>query len=91
MVVENSLGLLKDRFRRLLHFSEHIQINLVVNITVGACVLHNMCIQQNDIWGWDIPTNSEENTGAENVRQPSNNATDRRQTLIDELILKNIL
>ncbi|XP_036318780.1 putative nuclease HARBI1 isoform X1 [Rhagoletis pomonella] len=47
-VVKNAFGLLKTRFRRLLHFTEQTNLNFVVNIIVSACILHNVCIASND-------------------------------------------
>lgn len=49
IVVENAFGLLKNRFRRLLHFTEQTDLNNVTNIVVSACILHNVCILMDDI------------------------------------------
>ncbi|XP_036340226.1 putative nuclease HARBI1 [Rhagoletis pomonella] len=42
IVVENAFGLLKTRFRRLLHFTEQTNLCFVVNLIVSACILHNI-------------------------------------------------
>lgn len=55
IVVEHAFGLLKGRFRRLLHFTEHRHIPFVVNIIVCACILHNICIDQNDEFDEIVP------------------------------------
>lgn len=49
IVVENAFGLLKTRFRRLLHFTEQTNLCFVVNIIVSACILHNICIIFDDL------------------------------------------
>ena len=46
MVVENAFGLLKCRFRRL-KFFESPKIGFIS--IVACCVLHNICISENDI------------------------------------------
>lgn len=51
IVIENTFGLLKGRFRRL-KFFENIKIGFVVKCVIGACVLHNICINFDDL---DIP------------------------------------
>ncbi|XP_017482472.1 PREDICTED: putative nuclease HARBI1, partial [Rhagoletis zephyria] len=49
IVVENAFGLLKTRFRRLLHFTEQTNLCFVVNLIVSACILHNICITFDDL------------------------------------------
>lgn len=89
VVVENAFGALKTRFRRLLYFTEQIHVDLIVNIVVSACVLHNICIIQQDEYTTEellpqendpLPENEDEMTGIF-----------RRQLLIDELVTKNVL
>lgn len=89
MVVENAFGLLKNRFRRLLHFSEQVNINLIVNLIVSACVLHNICINQND----DFNTNEIEEEVNLLIGEHNDEieGTERRQMLVDKLIEKRIL
>lgn len=47
IVVENAFGLLKGRFRRL-KFFESPNLGFITNCIVAACVLHNICIAEND-------------------------------------------
>lgn len=47
IIVENSIGLLKGRFRRLRHF-DNTRIKFIVNCVVTACIFHNICILHND-------------------------------------------
>lgn len=49
LVVVNAFSLLKARFRRLQHFSEQMNLCFMVNIIVSACVLHNICIDLDDV------------------------------------------
>lgn len=49
LVAVNAFSLLKARFRRLQHFSEQMNLCFMVNIIVSACVLHNICIDLDDI------------------------------------------
>jgi hypothetical protein len=53
-VIEQSYGLLKGRFRRLMHF-ENINIVLIVKCIMAPCVLHNICILRNDNTIIDLP------------------------------------
>lgn len=93
MVVENAFGLLKGRFRRLQFFTENRNLNLISNLIVSACVLHNMCIMAQD----DYDVDSDDAILIETVAADNNtdiefnqNAT-RRQTLINELVVRNVL
>ena len=90
VVVENAIGLLKTRFRRILHFTEQMHINLLVNIVYSACVLHNICMEQTDYF---VPSDDYE--GDNNIPSSLNcneslNA-DRQDLLFRELIRKNII
>ncbi|XP_067617034.1 putative nuclease HARBI1 [Eurosta solidaginis] len=49
MVVENTFGLFKGRFRRLMKFTEQTDLQTITNIVVSACVLHNICITHDDL------------------------------------------
>ena len=59
MVIEHAFGLLKGRFRRLGHF-ENLNIKLIVKCIMAACVLHNMCLLENDLIEIDIQTDTED-------------------------------
>lgn len=45
--IENAFGLLKGRFRRL-KFVETVRLDLIVLLTITACILHNECILEGD-------------------------------------------
>ena len=49
MVVEHVFGVLKDIFRRL-EYVETKSIEKATRMVCAACVLHNMCSDQNDDW-----------------------------------------
>lgn len=48
VVVEGTFGLLKGRFRRLLHIDVHT-IPQAVDTVLGACVLHNIAQRASDL------------------------------------------
>lgn len=89
MIVENGFGALKTRFRRLMHFTEQIHVDLISNIVVSACVLHNICIIQKDDYPFEDVIPRENEPLPENEDEISGML--RRQLLVDELVAKNIL
>ncbi|XP_066589549.1 putative nuclease HARBI1 [Prorops nasuta] len=85
MVVERAFGYLKGRFRRLKFFSEYSDIDFVTDITIAACVLHNICISSNeDLNNIEINYN-EDNASAEAGATNENNRCGRRENLFREL------
>lgn len=58
MVVERSIGLLKNRFRILLDRLPMRRIDLIPKYIMACCVLHNICIMTNDLI--DIPIIAED-------------------------------
>lgn len=92
MVVENAFGILKCIFRRLLHFTEITNLDLIVRIIVSCCVLHNICIEKGDIF------NPEEICGLENGEIGSTpdgsqqqNGPQRREQLFNYLVEKGLV
>lgn len=59
IVREHAFGLLKGRFRRLRYF-ENKNISFIVKCVIAACVLHNICINFDDLE--DIEEDNEEVT-----------------------------
>ncbi|XP_060069389.1 putative nuclease HARBI1 [Ylistrum balloti] len=47
VVIERAFALLKSRFRRI-HHIDSPKVSTVVDIIMASCVLHNICIKQND-------------------------------------------
>lgn len=95
IVIENAFSLLKGRFRRLHHFTEQIRLTLVVKIITAACVLHNICIEQNDLFDVDeiLPNeeidSDDDDYDGENVYYK--NQLNRRDELVNELVEKSAL
>ena len=46
-IVERAVSLLKGRWRKL-KYLDHLDVKLMVKIIVGACVLHNFCLVNDD-------------------------------------------
>lgn len=93
MVVENAFGLLKNRFRRIMHFTEHCKIETVINITIACCALHNLCEDTQDYWNLNLNnTEDEEPTGeTSNSNCISNGTHDRRAEILNSLLDKGLL
>ncbi len=97
VAVEHAFGLLKGRFRRLLHFTEHRNISFVVNIVICACILHNICIDQNDDFnemGYDSADDDTEESESDDDGDVDGGAfviRDRRQELFYQLHAMNML
>lgn len=47
VLIENSFGLLKSRFRQLLQVDIH-DVNKITKFIISCCVLHNICIDMED-------------------------------------------
>lgn len=58
--IENTFGLLKARFRQLLLQIDMHTVEKITKLIVCYCVLHNLCIDNNDIWDEDISDYEEE-------------------------------
>lgn len=61
-VIERAFGMLKNRFRRLYMF-EMLDLTLSVNNVLAACVLHNICISEDD---GDLQIEPQQPNAAEN-------------------------
>lgn len=53
MIVERSIGLLKGRFRSILATLPMQRTDLIEKYIIACCILHNICLMQNDLI--DIP------------------------------------
>lgn len=58
VLIENTFGLLKSRFRQLLQLDIH-SVDKITKFIISSCVLHNLCIDMND----QIEIPDEENEG----------------------------
>lgn len=50
MPIENTFGLLKNRWRRLQYVNVYDVIT-TVHIVIACCVLHNFCLLEDDFFG----------------------------------------
>ena len=48
VIVENAIGLLKNKFRRLDHSQKNGETIKYMNVIIGACVIHNLIIDLNE-------------------------------------------
>ena len=53
VVIEGSFALLKSRFRRL-HFIDTMSVSTAVEIIIACCILHNLCLLENDVLNEDL-------------------------------------
>nr|CAI5845138.1 unnamed protein product [Callosobruchus analis] len=47
--IESTFGLLRGRWRQLLHLEFH-EVDKITNFIMACCVLHNICIDNVDLW-----------------------------------------
>ncbi|XP_018359046.1 PREDICTED: putative nuclease HARBI1 [Trachymyrmex cornetzi] len=81
MASEKAFGILKARFRRIKFFSEYRNMEFITNIVIAACILHNLCIDEND--NFQI---NEENYDHVIMNENINDVRiDRRMQLFNEL------
>lgn len=63
--IENAFSLLKQRFRQLLRL-DFFTVERMSKFVVGCCVLHNLCIDEGDLWTdapeTERPTSEEDNS-----------------------------
>ena len=55
MVIERAFGLMKVRFRILLDCLPLTDIRKIPEFVVACCVLHNICMAQNDFFPYEVP------------------------------------
>lgn len=88
VAVEKAFGMLKGRFRRIKFFTEYRHINFITDVVIAAYILHNYCINENDI---NIDEYYKENNNNdvvnENINENIDNRfmIDRRTMLFNEL------
>jgi len=62
MIVERSIGLLKGRFRSILDTLPMQRTDLIAKYIIACCILHNICLMQNDLIDIPIIVNQANNT-----------------------------
>lgn len=87
MSVERTFGQLKGRFRRIKFFTEYRDISFIINTVVAACILHNYCIDGNDVYNFPEDNNDNFKMSVVDNREilDNNAARDRRMELFNEL------
>lgn len=87
MSVERGFGYVKGRFRRIKFFTEYHDMNFITNTVVAACILHNYCIDENDIYEFDEYNDCFANDVNDNLEIDNHEIAgiDRRMQLFNEL------
>lgn len=83
VIIENSFGLLKGRFRRLKYF-ENLKIPFIVKSIIAACIIHNICINLDDL-DIDYEVEDENNDLIENENLEFEVGRDRRLEIFNEV------
>ncbi|XP_020296626.1 protein ANTAGONIST OF LIKE HETEROCHROMATIN PROTEIN 1-like [Pseudomyrmex gracilis] len=89
-VIERAFGLLKGRFRSLLTVLDMERVDLIPEFIIACCVLHNICLLQND----DFP-NAEidienEHIQLLNERHDNNAGSIKQNKICNSLIMRNM-
>lgn len=73
VTIERCIGLLKGRFRSLLHCLPMTREHMIAEYLVACCVVHNICmLKRDEIDVTTIPTATHQNeTNQDNFPQPS--------------------
>lgn len=88
IIVEKAFGQLKGRFRRIKFFTEYRDIPFITDTVIAACILHNYCIAQDDVY--DFPEYIDDCLNVANNNEGLNIANhqvemDRRMQLFNEI------
>ncbi|XP_018371529.1 PREDICTED: LOW QUALITY PROTEIN: uncharacterized protein LOC108766619 [Trachymyrmex cornetzi] len=85
--IEQAFALLKGRFRSLLTVLDMQRTDLIPEFIIACCILHNICLLQNDILIEEL--NFLENSDIETVTERRNKEGQRkRKTICDNLIIR---
>lgn len=87
VIVENAIGLLKERWRRL-KFIKTYNICKTIEIASSACVLHNFCLLNKDYWEVAEKERQKCNDYYENIdrRSDTREAKNKRNRIAHQLI-----
>ena len=94
-IVERAIRLLKGRWRKL-HHMEHLNLELIVKLITSACVLHNVCLLNDDFNpGYMLDNDNDDNDNDDN-NDGNNDGGDRchaarRQAELKRDHLKNVI
>lgn len=91
MAIERSFGLLKGRFRSLLTVLDMERVDLIPEFIIACCVLHNICLLQNDEVSMIEINPVEVNDNVLLINRIRNNTGYmKRDTICDNLIMQNV-
>lgn len=62
--IENAFGLLKQRFRQLIRI-DFFSVERMCKFVMACCVLHNICIDDGDLWDSEYNLNDDINYEAD--------------------------
>lgn len=90
-MVERALGLLKGRFRSILDKLPMTRTDLIPKYIVACCILHNICILQNDFIEIPIIVNEPQQIPYDiNNVERKNEGVEKRNTIMYQLMYGNI-
>ena len=93
-IVERTIQLLKGRWRKLQHM-DHLNLELIVQLIISACVLHNICLLHDDFdpgYMLDDDGDDDDNDGDSSNSHDGGSASGRdRQADLKRDNLKNII
>lgn len=87
--IENAFGLLKQRFRQLTRM-DFFSVIKMSKFAIACCVLHNLCIKNDDLWEEANVENFNDNEGAQaygdNDTEAKRQGEEKRLSLCTRLI-----
>jgi len=86
IIVEQSIGLLKLRFRSLLDKLPMTRIDLIPRYIIACCVLHNICLIKKDFIDLPLAVNVQENILQGNINLPSRQEGVRKHNIIINML-----
>lgn len=94
IMIERSLGLLKDRWRSILDKLPMTRTDLIPKYIIACCILHNICILQKDFVEIPIIVNESQLIPYNNIPynniERKNQGTEKRSTIMYSLMHGNI-
>lgn len=96
MVIENTFGIVKKRFRQLFRI-EIRDVDRITKFILACCVLHNICVDSNDAYDDLEDSDDEDNdesgvfSGEEIVEDDDEDEPTERQLRQQGVIKRNVL
>ena len=79
VLIENAFGMLKGRFRQLMEVDMH-NIDKISKFIISCCVLHNLCIDNDDDFDFLVELEPEHN-----INEPNNEVRGEQEALLRRL------